>query len=387
MTEHRLAANIAHFCRVLRAAGLPVGPGSTLNTVQAVACAGIRRRDDFYWTLHANLVSRRDQKPVFDQAFHAFWNMPDLLERLDGATIPALDAVEQAAAPGARRVDEAMRTAATDTETPGGEPVLDAALTASPREVLQKRDFERMSSAEFALAKQAVKQVARRIAPVPTRRWRVGHAGGRVDPRRTLRTALRHGGALIPLARRRRILQPPPLVVLCDISGSMGRYSRIFLHFVHALTRDRGRVQTFVFGTRLTNITRHLRQRDVDEALDSVVAAVDDWSGGTRIGAALDAFNCLWSRRVLGQGALVLLISDGLDRGGGAGLAAATDRLHRSCRKLIWLNPLLRYAGFEPKAGGVRAILPHVDLHCPVHNLSSLSALASALGDARGSLG
>ena len=381
MSAPHLADNIVHFCRTLRAAGLPVGPGRTLDAVRAVSCAGLRRRDDFYWTLHASLVSRAEQKPVFDQAFHAFWGMADLLDRLDGVIAWRQDPAEEPLTPGARRVNEAMRAAAGDDGAAGREEaVFDAVMTASAREVLQKRDFERMSAEELAFAKEAMRRIARRIAPVPTRRFRPCRRGERMDARRTFRVALRGGGALAPPVRRRRTREPPPIVVLCDISGSMGRYSRVLLHFVHALANDRSRVHAFVFGTRLTNVTRHVRRRDVDAAVDAVVGAVDDWSGGTRIGAALHAFNRDWSRRVLGQGALVLLISDGLDRDAGDGVAREMERLGKSCRRLVWLNPLLRYDAFEPKAAGVRAMLPYVDSHRPVHDLDSLASLADAIG-------
>lgn len=197
--------------------------------------------------------------------------------------------------------------------------------------------------------------------------------------RRTLRASLRSGGAIIPLKRRLPQKKPPPLVILCDISGSMTQYSRMLLHFMHALTNDRDRVHTFVFGTRLTNITRYMRSRDIDEALDSVSDKVEDWSGGTRIGATIAEFNKFWSRRVLGQGAVVLFISDGLDRDAAEGLAIEMERLHKSCRQLIWLNPLLRYTGFEPRATGIKAILPHVDQFRSVHNLQSLQDLSDAL--------
>ena len=199
--------------------------------------------------------------------------------------------------------------------------------------------------------------------------------------RATLRAALRSGG-LIELKRKSRRRRPPPLVVLCDISGSMSRYSRVFLHFMHSITNDRDRVFTFVFGTRLTNITRYLRYRDVDLALDRVAEAVIDWSGGTRIGHSVAEFNQLWSRRVLGQGAVVLLITDGLDRDAGTGLAHEMDRLHRSCRRLIWLNPLLRYEGFEPRSLGMKAMLPYVDEFRPVHNLESLETLVDVISAA-----
>jgi uncharacterized protein with von Willebrand factor type A (vWA) domain len=244
--------------------------------------------------------------------------------------------------------------------------------------VLQKMDFESMSADEEAAAKQAIARMRLPIADVPTRRFRSDPRGRRVDMRSTLRSSLRTPGA-ITLRRRERERRHPPLVVLCDISGSMSRYSRLFLHFMHAITNDRDRVHTFLFGTRLTNVTRYLRQRDVDVALAKVAAAVEDWSGGTRIGTTLREFNRNWSRRVLGQGPLVLLITDGLDRDGGAGLEEEIERLHKSSRRLIWLNPLLRWEGFQPKALGIRAILPHVDEFRPVHNLESLASLVDVL--------
>lgn len=197
--------------------------------------------------------------------------------------------------------------------------------------------------------------------------------------RATLRAGLRSSGAMMPLKYRRRVTRHPPLVVLCDISGSMSRYSRMFLHFVHAVTNDRDRVHSFIFGTRLTNITRHLQYRDVDVALDRVANAAMDWSGGTRIGESLLEFNHFWSRRVRGQGAVVLLITDGLDRGDIDGLGLEIERLHKSCRRLIWLNPLLRFQGFRPEARGVRTILPHVDDFRTVHSLNSLGDIGAAL--------
>ena len=382
----RLADNILHFCRLLRAAGLPVGPGRALDAARAAALAGVRRRDDLYWTLHASLVARRDCKPVFDRAFDAFWGLPESADAQDATAAPlTADRVERAAA-GQRRVDEAMRLRGPE-EPPENRLVADATATASAREALRKRDFEPMRAAEFAEAQEAARALARRIAPMSTRRFRVDRRGARLDPRATMRASARRGGTPVPPLRRRCRVAAPPLVLLCDISGSMGRYSRVLLHFAHALAAgDGARVHAFVFGTRLTDITRRLRGRDPDAALDAVVGAVDDWSGGTRIGAALETFNRCWSRRVLGRGARVLLVSDGLDREAGAGLAAAADRLRRSCRRLVWLNPLLRYEAFEPKAAGVRALLPRVDLHLPAHDLHSLDALARSLGDRRGAL-
>lgn len=380
----RLVENLMHFARVLRAAGMPVGPGRVIEAVRAVEAAGIRRRDDFYWTLHAVFVNRRDQRELFDQAFHVFWRNPKLLERSLALLLPGMtvDAPEEDPSPIARRLAEAFlpQLADTEAETEGQEEtVVDATLTWSDAEQLQTRDFDAMSARELADAKTALTRFRLALKPRRTRRFEVANRGARIDMRRSLKASLRSGGALMPLVRKRRRIEPPPLVALCDISGSMDRYSRMALHFLHALTNDRHRVHTFLFGTRLSNVTRQMRQRDVDIALAKIGKEVDDWAGGTRIGVTVDNFNRLWSRRVLGQGAVVLLISDGLDRDGGAGLEAAMDRLHRSCARLIWLNPLLRWDGFEPKSQGIRAILPHVDEFRPVHNLASLADLARAL--------
>jgi uncharacterized protein len=376
----QLARNVMHFCRCLRAAGLPVGPGKVLDALAAVECTGLSRRDDFYWALHASLVARHDQRELFDQAYHAFWRSPDLLERLPGIVDFA---PVTAPPPASRRVAEALSsTRIGGEEGEDSDADADAVLTASGREVLRKIDFERMSADEIATAKRAIAKLVVRMRPLPTRRFTPDARGRRIDMRRSLRAALRGGGETIPLIRRRPRRKPPPLVVLCDISGSMGRYSRMLLHFLHALENARGRVHAFVFGTRLSNITRQLRNKDVDVALDAVIEAVEDWSGGTRIGDCLHAFNQDWSRRVLGQGAVVVVISDGLDRAGGDGLDEEMERLHKSSRRLIWLNPLLRYEGFEPKAAGVRAMLPHVDDFRPVHNLQSLDMLARALAGA-----
>ncbi len=382
----RLAVNLMHFARVLRAAGLPVGPGKLLHAIEAVEAVGLDSRQDFYWALHAVFVNRYDQRAVFDQAFHIFWRNPDLLKRQMGMLLPTLrtPATPERKAL-SRRVMEALRGPDNHTDTPEETEIeVDSALTLSDRELLQAKDFEKMSAEELAQAKRLLARMILPVAEVTTRRHRPDPRGHRIDPRATLRRMLRSGGAMVELARTRRRTHPPPLVVLCDISGSMSRYSRMLLHFVHALSNDRARmhnggVHSFVFGTRLTHITRHLRHRDVDVALESVSSSVADWSGGTRIGATLHAFNRVWARRVLGQGAVVLLITDGLDRDAGEGLAKEAERLHKSCRRLIWLNPLLRWEGFAPKSSGARALSPHVDEFRPVHNLDSLADLATAL--------
>ena len=382
-SDGRLLANLMHFARTLRAAGLPVGPGKVLDAVAAVEAVGITDRRDFYWTLHAVLVNRADQRLLFDQAFHVFWRNPELLKKMLALVLPELniDIPQDEGTEMLRRLAEALHPNREAKESSETELEFDAAMTFSDKEQLRTMDFEKMSLDELARAKAAIARLQLPIMNVPTRRFARDPRGARADMRATLRAALRSGG-LIELKRKSRRTRPPPLVVLCDISGSMSRYSRVFLHFMHSITNDRDRVFTFVFGTRLTNITRYLRHRDVDLALDRVAEAVIDWSGGTRIGHSIAEFNQLWSRRVLGQGAVVLLITDGLDRDAGTGLAHEMDRLHRSCRRLIWLNPLLRYEGFEPRSLGMKAMLPYVDEFRPVHNLESLETLVEVISAA-----
>lgn len=385
-TRGRLAENVMHFARVLRVAGLPIGPDRVVDAVRAVELAGVERRADVYWALHAVFVDRHEQEPLFEQAFHIFWRDPRILDRALRLLLPQAPrpAHDQPPIHGAsqRLMDALLPQTPRDSATRDRAPEkieLEANLRFSASERLQHKDFETMSAKELAAARQAIARLRLPLPAVRTRRSHPSTRGSRVDMRATLRAGLRTGSGAIPLRRRAPATRPPALVVLCDISGSMAVYSRMCLHFLHALTSDRERVYTFLFGTRLTNVTRHLKDRDVDVALARIGHAVDDWAGGTRIGYCLRTFNRRWSRRVLGQGAVVLLITDGLDRDVGKGLTAEMERLQKSCRRLIWLNPLLRYAGFEARPAGIRAMRPWVDDFRSVHNLESLGELARVL--------
>jgi len=378
----RLAENVMHFARLLRAAGMRVGPDRVIDCVRALEIAGTERREDWYWTMSAVLLSREEQRPIFDQAFRLFWRDPKLVEKMMQLLLPKV--YGRSSKPEdqqSQRLTDALfnqkQPEAREREEDKVE--LDARLTFSTREVLQRMDFDTMSAAELAEAKKAIAELRLPLPMIRTRRHAAHPRGRRIDLRATLRATLREGGEVIPLVRAAPRQLHPPLVVLCDISGSMNPYARMFLHFLHAITNDRDRVSVFVFGTRLTNITRQLRHRDVDVAMARVADAIKDWSGGTRIGASLREFNWRWARRVLGQNACVLLVSDGLDREAGEGLSEEMERLAKSCRYLVWLNPLLRYEKFEARPAGVRAILPHVDLFLPVHNLKSLIELAHSL--------
>lgn len=388
----KLAANIATFARALRKAGLPIGTGRVIDTVHAVQVAGFSRRADFYWTLHACFVSRPEHRAVFDSVFRLYWRDPRYLEHMMALMLPALRGMheDRAPEPAEKRAAEALLDGMLPDPPPENSPndpdsqfEIDASHSLSAQERLKTLDFEQMSTDEVAQAKRMLARLALPVKPLVSRRLLADPVGARADARATLRASLRSGGEIIRIARRSRASRWPNLVVLCDISGSMAQYSRLVLHFIHAVANARGqgwaKVHGFTFGTRLTNITRHLRQRDVDAALAAAGAEAQDWSGGTRIGACLAAFNRDWSRRVLGQGAVVLLITDGLDRDDAGVLAREMQRLHLSARRLIWLNPLLRWDGFAPRAGGIRAMLPHVDALRAGHSIASLEALATAI--------
>jgi uncharacterized protein with von Willebrand factor type A (vWA) domain len=375
----RLAENLVHFARALRAAGIPVGPGAVLDALSAVKNAGIGEREDFYWTLHAIFVKRHEHSILFEQAFRIFFRRRGALDQLLAAMLPQAPMPEEKPAPGAQRVQDALLSARGEPERKPPELETDARLTVSDREVLQRKDFAQMTAAEIAAAKEAIKRLVLSLDKVRTRRLAPHRHGHLVDIRRTLRASLKAGGAVIDLKYLGPRVKAPPVVALLDISGSMSQYTRLFLHFLHTVTDARKRVHTFLFGTRLTNVTRALKAKDPDEALAAVAASVPDWSGGTRIASSLHAFNKLWARRVLTQGAIVLLITDGLERDPDDRLAFEIDRMHRSCRQLIWLNPLLRFSGFEAKAKGIRAMLPHVDQLRPIHNLDSITELVRAL--------
>ena len=391
-TEGRLAQNIVHFARALRKAGVRVGPAQVEGAIRAVEVAGFTHKTDFYHVLRSTLINRPEHLEVFHQVFAMFWRDPEYLEQMIHLMSPTLRKPDEEA-PEKQKAERRAAEALTETpEAPRAEEEreelqIEARLSWSANETLRAMDFEQMSVAEIAQAERAIRALRLPVEPLQTRRKVARAFGHYPDLRATLRASLRRGGEIAALERRAPRQRPPDLVVLCDISGSMSVYSRILLHFLHAMMRapdgNWGRINAFTFGTRLTNITRALGRKDVDEALDAVGREARDWQGGTRIGAALERFNKDWSRRVLGQGAVVLLISDGLERDDLGLLEREIERLHKSCRTLLWLNPLLRWSEFTPKAGGIRTILPHVDGFHACHSLDSLSDLARALSSSR----
>jgi uncharacterized protein with von Willebrand factor type A (vWA) domain len=383
-----IAENIVHFARVLRTAGMPIGPDRVLAAMAAVEQVGLNRRDDVHAALSAVMIDRHEQQTLFDAAFDAFWRDPKLLEQLMYLLLPKISGRgDKPAQPRANRLAEALaapKPAAPPNPantTAQEELTFDTTFTFSDRERLQQADFESMTAAEFELAKKLAEQLPLPVDPVTRRRHEASaerRSGGRIDLRATLLRMARQPHALLPAYTRPR-RETPVLVVLLDISGSMERYARLLLHYVHGLTRRYLRVHTLTFGTRLTNITRSLRHRDPDVALLEADRQVHDWKGGTRIATCLDEFNRVWARRLLGANAAVLLMTDGLDRDEHGDLARAALQLRRAAHRIVWLNPLLRFDGFEPRAAGVRALLPNVDRFLPVHNLASLADLGRAL--------
>ncbi len=388
----RLPQNIIYFCRALRRAGVPVGPAQVKDTTRAVRVVGFTNRADFFVTLQACLVTRVEHLQVFSQVFNMFWRDPEFLENMMQMMLPMLETQELPKKP----KDAETRAAEAMTEGAGAEAplapveelVLDAQFSSSVAERLGGMDFEQMSTAEMRDAEKAIACMRLDLPKRASRRSRHVPWGHKVDARAAFRAARRTGGEILQLPKVAPRPKVPNLVVLTDISGSMSTYSRMMLHFIHAMTRSKGRdwaeVHAFTFGTRLTNITRQVTQKDPDAALKAIGGQVQDWDGGTQIGESLKVFNQDWSRRVLNGDAVVLLITDGLEREDVTLLQGQMRRLRLSCRHLIWLNPLLRFDGFEPLAAGIRTMLPFVDSFAACHNLASLHELAEVLNGSNG---
>jgi uncharacterized protein with von Willebrand factor type A (vWA) domain len=362
---------------MLRALGIPVRPAQVVDLAESLRHIDIGRREDFKHAARALLIQQREQIALFDRAFDLFWR-PHSSAALGAVDLNQLRQRNQERKKRQQWVESAGQGQNNSQES-ADEPQIDKVYTFSELEVLRRKDFAALDEDELAAIKRLMARLHWRLEPRRTRRTVRTHRGAQIDLRRTLRQSLRSGGETLRLAHRERKVKPRPLVLICDISGSMERYARVLLQFIYVVTSRYEQVESFVFGTRLTRITRQLRTRDVSRAMDEAAHAVEDWAGGTRIGEALKRFNYDWGRRVLGQGAVVLIISDGWDRGDIDLLGREMDRLHRSCHRLIWLNPLLGAADYQPLVRGIQAALPHIDNFLPVHNLVSLEQLVETL--------
>ena len=379
--------NIMLFVRLLRRIGLPVGPASMIDAVDAVRAVGVSSKSVFYHALASCLIKRPEDRQLFEQAFHLFWQNPKFMERvrdllLPQIKVPGLDIDDREDM--LRRLSDALADPPPAGDSDDTKIEIDASATASEREVLRCKDFEMMSADEMQAALAAIKTLLPELPQRRSRRWQHRQRGGQLAMRAALRTASRKAGLVLPQFQTRQTA-PRPLVILCDISGSMEHYSRVMLHFIHGLTQHQPAVHSFLFGTKLTNITRQMRQRDVDAAVQAISISVADWSGGTLIGSNLQRFNRDWSRRVLTGGASVILITDGLDCTPDGDMSALQrlhfemERLHKSTYNLIWLNPLLRFDGFAPKSHSIQLMLPHVDDFLPMHSLQSIGDIADAM--------
>ncbi|MBS1251962.1 MAG: hypothetical protein MAG451_00996 [Anaerolineales bacterium] len=372
-----LLRNILLFGRMLRTLGMEVIPMQIIDLVEALDHINMRRREDFKNTARTILVNQREHLALFDRAFDLFW------QTREAGDLAKLDLNQLLQQTPELRQEELVPTESDDTakglERESEEPSLDEIFTYSEREVLRRKDFSELTEDELAEVKRLMHEMVWELEQRRTRRKIRSPRGSYLDMRRVFRQNLRYGGEPLKLAWRRRKQKRRPLVVIGDISGSMERYSRVLLQFIYAITNGLEKVEAFVFSTRLTRITRHLKQGDVDEALDYVADAVEDWAGGTRIGEALKTFNYEWGRRVLGQGAIAIIISDGWDRGDIELLEREMRRLQLSCHRLVWLNPLLGSVDYEPLTRGIQVALPYIDDFMPVHNLASLEQLGDLL--------
>jgi uncharacterized protein with von Willebrand factor type A (vWA) domain len=369
-----LLARLLGFGRTLRRLGLDVHTGRMLDVVEALSCVEIARRDDVFHVCRALLVHRHEDLDAFDRAFDAFWaSAPESPREMSAG---GDEAAGQAPAGGPERMG--LLETQTDTADTGGDEESLEVPAWSDADALATKDFAEFSERELAEAREVIERLEWRPGVRRTRRWVPGR-GSRLDLRRALARSVRTGGDMVRLPRRVRRLRPRPIVLLCDVSGSMEVYSRLLVHFAYALSKRHRRVEAFLFSTRLTRITRQLRASRADDAVRAVSRTVPDWSGGTRIGGALQEFHRRWGRRVLTRGPVALLVSDGWDRGEPDVLATAVARLQRSCHRLIWLNPLIGTQDYQPLTRGLVAALPHVDRFLPARTLRDLGDLADVL--------
>lgn len=401
-----LLVQVVRFGRLLRDMGIKVSPGHLLDFLNALEFVGWDRRDDVKAAGKTTLISRHEDLPLYDEAFDAFWRATDHSNNHDGLVL-ADDEQVRAQQPRRRLTDAQQRDEEardregeskrsnqgrdpsrkevnSSSESDQAQAEMDVVRTYSSSEMLQSKDFETFTADELNEARRVMQLMKLQIGQRESRRLQADRKGRRLDMRRLIRRNMRYGGELIELTFRTAKMKKRPLVLICDISGSMERYTRLLLQFVHTLENSLDHVEAFVFGTRLTRITRLLRRKDIDDALDDVAKVVQDWGGGTRIGESLHAFNYEWSRRVLNQGAIVIVISDGWDRGEPELLRDAMSHLQRNCFRLIWLNPLLGTTGYQPLTRGMQAALPYCDDFLPANNLASLQALAKLLVEVQG---
>ncbi len=385
------------FGRVLRANGVMVTPAQLMTFVDATEFIGIENRRRFKLAAETCLVTRKEDLPIFDEVFDRYWvsirdqqanpdQMTDFQEiSAEEAEMMQDDSDQMEGAEGESMTSEQVEGLEADDgnsdDQGDAEDDAESIMTYSASEALREKDFSEYTQEELEQARWLMRHLKWEIGKRKSRRKIATRKGRFIDARRTMRRSLQTAGVPLKISQKKIKYKPRALIVICDISGSMDRYSRLLLQFIHTIENDMAKVESFVFGTRLTRVTRLLKNRPIDEAITRVSSEVQDWAGGTRIGESIQTFNQEWARRVLRNGAVVLIISDGWDRGDPDLLAGEMSRLQRSCYRLIWLNPLLGSPRYQPLTRGMQAAMPFIDDFLPVHNLESLELLAQHLSE------
>ena len=382
-TDHIIA-----FCRALRRLGFSISPDHITSALEAVQAVGVARKEDVRSALKATLVHNREELELFNHAFALFWKAPSQIPEMMKWLLQNTHIPNSVDSKGYNRVQDALHAPPDPPRSNQGDEAtaeveIDQIITYSPSEVLRKKDFAAFSNEEIAEARRYMETLEWPVPPFASRRMHPALRGKALDIRKTTKAGLQHGGEFLKLSKKGPRHKMRPLVILCDISGSMERYARMLLHFMYSVVQNQRRVESFVFGTRLTRITQYLKYKDIDEALYTVSKHVFDWSGGTKIGESIKDFNYTWLRRTVRSSSIVLIISDGWDRGDTEVLHTEMNRLHKSCHRLIWLNPLMGFEGYEPLTLGMQAALPFVDDLLPVHNLHSLEQLGHVIASLR----
>ena len=375
--ESKLLENILRFIRLLRNSGIKIGNQSSIDSLNSIKILKIGNRNEFYWALHSNLIYRNEDKEIFDQCFHLFWQNPKILQQMFNLLLPQIGTQK---APTTnkkqlKRISDNIQKQNKDIEKEKKEEIIfDSKMSWSNKSALNTKDFEMMSLKEIKQAEKEIKKFLIKSKTQISRRWKKNDQSSKISTKYTIKKSVKNNG-IIHLAFKDRIKKFKPLVILIDISGSMESYSRIMLFLSHILIQQHKNVEIFTFGTKLTRITKFLKNKDVDDSLDRVGKFVNDWAAGTKITSSIKDFNFNWSRRILTQNQTLLLITDGLERDDSQNLDFEINRLSLFTNNIIWLNPLLRYEKFEPKVNSIKTILRHVDKHVPIHNINSIKRL------------
>ena len=375
--ESKLLENILRFIRLLRNSGIKIGNQSSIDALNSIKILKIGNRNEFYWALHSNLIYRNEDKEIFDQCFHLFWQNPKILQQMFNLLLPQIGTQK---APTTnkkqlKRISDNIQKQNKDIEKEKKEEIIfDSKMSWSNKSALNTKDFEMMSFKEIKQAEKEIKKFLIKSKTQISRRWKKNDQSSKISTKYTIKKSVKNNG-IIHLAFKDRIKKFKPLVILIDISGSMESYSRIMLFLSHILIQQHKNVEIFTFGTKLTRITKFLKNKDVDDSLDRVGKFVNDWAAGTKITSSIKDFNFNWSRRILTQNQTLLLITDGLERDDSQNLDFEINRLSLFTNNIIWLNPLLRYEKFEPKVNSIKTILRHVDKHVPIHNINSIKRL------------